>query len=216
MSRALAVLALLAACTAAVPAQERPADPLVAQRRLAFVIRQATQHYDAGEFQAALDRLATLPEAALRDPVARNMRGAVLTKLGEYDEAERIFLSVLADDPDHFPASFNLAEVRYLRGDHEGALAAFNALRDRDPRNELLRFKVFLCLLRLGRADDARKAADGLIPAGSTPAWYFARAALSRADGDSRAADRHLGAARAIYGEGACRIFEESLATSDD
>lgn len=209
MRRAAAGLVLFALAAAQAPAQ--PADPLVAQRRVAFVLRQATQHYEAGEYQAALDRLDALPEAAAADPATRNLRGAVLTKLGDHDGAAAIFAGILEADPGYFPAAYNRAEVLATRGDHEAALAAFTELAARDPRNELLRFKVVLCEVKLGRAEDAAKSAAKLIPAGATPAWYYAQAVLARAAGDGRTADRHLDAGRAIYGEEACRIFEESL-----
>lgn len=209
MRRAAAGLVLLALAAAHSPAEEP--DPLLAQRRFAFVLRQATQHYEAGEYQAALDRLDSLPGPAAGDPAARNLRGAVLTKLGDHDGAAALFDGILSADPGYFPAAYNRAEILYTKGDHEGARAAFAALAEGDPRNELVRFKIVLCELRLGRKDDAARSADRLIPAGSTPAWYYAQSVLARSAEDAKSASRHLDAARAIYGDQACRIFDESL-----
>lgn len=210
---AVLLLALLSTAEAQQTAPDPAADPLLMQRRLALVLRQSTQHYEAGEYQAALDRLAALQGAAGQDLSVLNLRGAVMTKLGQHDEAAGLFRSILATDPNYFPAAFNLGEVEFLRGNYAGALEVFQGMRRRDPRNELVRFKIFLCHLLLGQEEDAQKMAKGLIPAGSTPAWYYAQAMIARKAGDEKTAKKHLAVARAIYTESGCRLFDESVAT---
>jgi len=101
--------------------------------------------------------------------------------------------------------------VQFLSGDREGALESFERIRRLEPRNELVRFKVFLSLLALGREDEARKIAAGLIPAGNTPAWYYAQAMLTRKAGDEKTAQKHLHAARSIYLDPGCKLFDESI-----
>jgi len=206
------LLALLSTAAAQQTAPDPAADPLLMQRRLAMVLRQSTQHYEASEYQAALDRLASLQGPAGQDLSVLNLRGAILTKLGKHDEAAELFRSILATDPDYFPAAFNLGEVEFLRGNYAGALEVFQGMRRRDPRNELVRFKVFLCQLLLGQEEDAQKTAKGLIPAGGTPAWYYAQAMIARKAGDEKTAGKHLAVARAIYTESGCRLFDESVA----
>lgn len=206
------LLALLSTAASQQTAPDPAADPLLMQRRLAMVLRQSTQHYEAGEYQAALDRLASLQGPAGQDLSVLNLRGAILTKLGKHDEAAELFRSILATDPDYFPAAFNLGEVEFLRGNYAGALEVFQGMRRRDPRNELVRFKVFLCQLLLGQEEDAQKTAKGLIPAGGTPAWYYAQAMIARKAGDEKTAGKHLAVARAIYTESGCRLFDESVA----
>ena len=211
-----AALLLAMLCTAAAQqaAPDPAADPLVMQRRLAMVLRQSTQFYEAGEYQAALDRLGALQGPAGQDLSALNLRGAILTKLGQHDEARELFTSILGTDPNYFPASFNLGEVEFLAGNYEGALEILQRIRGRDPRNELVRFKTIICLLKLEREDEARKIADGLLPAGSTPAWYYAQAVFARQAGDEKTAKKHLQAARAIYLDPGCKLFDESLETA--
>lgn len=211
----LAVALLLALFSTAGAQQATPdpaADPLLMQRRLALLLRQSTQHYEAGEYEAAFERLSSLQGAAGQDLSVLNLRGAILTKLGQHDEAAGLFRSILATDPNYFPAAFNLCEVEFLRGDYAGALEVFQGMRRRDQRNELVRFKVFLCYLLLGQEEDAQKMAKGLIPAGSTPAWYYAQAMIARRAGDEMTAEKHLAVARAIYTESGCRLFDESVA----
>lgn len=214
MKTAAAVLlfALLATAAARTPPDGADADPLVVQRRMAMVLRQTTKLYEAGEYQAALDRLATLQGQAGQDLSVLNLRGAILTKMGQYDEARRIFASVLATDPSFFPAAYNMGEVEFLSGNYDAATEAFDGMLVRDPRNELVRFKLVLCALAAGREEEAQRLAAGLMPTGGTPAWYYAQAVFARRAGDEAKARKNLDAARAIHGEEGCRLFDESLA----
>ncbi len=215
MNRAAAalLLALLSTAGAQEAAPDPASDPLLMQRRLAMVLRQSTQHYEAGEYQAALERLGALQGPAGQDLSVLNLRGAIMTKLGKHNEAREFFEAILATDPNYFPAAFNLGEVQFLAGNYEGALETFQRIRRRDPRNELVRFKVLVCLLALDRDSEAQKIANGLIPAGSTPAWYYAKAVLARKAGDEATAQKHLQVARAIYLDAGCKLFDESLET---
>jgi tetratricopeptide (TPR) repeat protein len=206
------LLALLSTAGAQEAAPDPASDPLLIQRRLAMVLRQSTQHYEAGEYQAALERLGALQGPAGQDLSALNLRGAIMTKLGKHNEARELFEAILATDPNYFPAAFNLGEVQFLAGNYEGALETFQGIRRRDPRNELVRFKILVCLLKLDRDREAQKIANGLIPAGNTPAWYYAQAVLARQAGDEPTAQKHLQVARAIYLDAGCKLFDESLA----
>jgi len=216
MNRAAAGLLLFAAALGPALAQEqppaRPEDPLLMQRRLAMVLRQSTKHYEAEQYQAALDRLNVLKGPAAQDLSVLNLRGAILTKMGRYQEARDLFNAILATDRNYFPAAFNLGEVQFLSGDVEGSLETFQRMRRRDPRNELVRFKVLVCLLKLNRDDQAKGIADGLVPAGGTPAWYYAQAMIARKAGDEKTAQKHLNAARSIYLDTGCKLFDESIA----
>ena len=186
-------------------------DPIVAQRRVAMILRQVNDLYEAGEYQAAADRLGALSPEAAQEPASLNMRGAIYTKLERYREARQIFLNILEADPNYFPAYFNLGEVQFIQGDYTGALETFAAIARREPRNELVRFKMLVCQLLLGNEGEARKIAATLIPAGSTPAWYYAQAMIARKAGDTPAADKHLRAARDIYSSSACKLFDETI-----
>jgi tetratricopeptide (TPR) repeat protein len=211
--RLLSVLLLLTSLS--LRAQDAASsDPLVAQHRLAAVLRQATENYDRGDYKGAVALLDALQGPTAGDLSVLNLRAAALTKAGDYEQAARIFSEIIEANPDYFPAAYNLAEVRFLGGDREGALEAFRQLRQRDPRNELLRFKVFLCQYTLGRDEEAAKTARAMQSAGSTPAWYYAQALLARRGGDEGSARKNLRAARSLYGEDGCRLFDESIATA--
>lgn len=202
----LAVLACGVVC-----AQEAPDDPLLTQRRLAMVLRQATKHYDAGEYQAALDRLGVVQGPLARDLSVLNLQGAILTRMGQYLEARRVFDSILATQPGYYPAAYNLGEVQFLQGDYAGARDTFRQIRQNDPRNELVRFKEMLCLLKLGEEAEVQRLARTFRVGSGTPAWYYTQAILARREGDRARETRHLAAARRIYGEDGCNLFDQSI-----
>ncbi len=214
MRRFAAVLVfVICAAGAGAQASDPASDPMLVQRRIALVLRQTSQLYEAGEYKAALERLGQLGGPAAQDLSVLNLQGAILTKLGDYNRARQIFESILGADPNYFPAAFNLGELQFMQGDYEGALASFREMGSRDPRNELLRFKTMLCLLLVGQDADARRVASGLIAAGATPAWYYAQAMIALKEGDKPRASKHINAAREIYGDAACKLFDESVAT---
>jgi Putative Zn-dependent protease, contains TPR repeats len=188
-------------------------DPLLLQRRVATVLRQSTKYYEADDFQAALDRLATLQGASGQDLSVLNLRGAILAKLERYDEAREIFTAILTADPNYSPAVFNLGHVKFVAADYEGARQIFQSIPREDPSNALANFRVLLCLQALGRDAEAGKIADGLSPVGRTPAWYYAQAMIARKAGDEATARKHLGVARSIYQASGCKFFDETIET---
>jgi tetratricopeptide (TPR) repeat protein len=217
MNRAAAGLLFLFLAVEPVVAQKNTVpptnDPLLLQRRMAMVLRQATKYFEAGEYQAALDRLGALQGEPGQDLGVLNLRGAILTKLQRYDEARELFSAILTTDPNFFPAAFNLGHIKFVSGDHAGALQIFQNLVRQDPGNALASFRTLLCLQALGRDDEAGEIADRLSPVGSTPAWYYAQAMIARKAGDEAAARKHLGVARSIYQDAGCKFFDETIET---
>ena len=44
-----------------------------------------------------------------------------------------------------------------------------------------------------------------------SPSWYYAQAVAAKGRGDDARAREHLRAARALYGEKGCAIYDEAL-----
>lgn len=202
-------IALVSAAAQTTPPQSQ--DPLVVQGRIAMVLRQSSNLFEAGQYDAALERLGSLGGESAQDPTVLNLRGAILTKLGQFDEARRIFILALEADPNSIPAAFNLGELDFIQSDYTAALAVFQSLLNRDPRNELFRLKAVACELKSGNESGAQRIALGLIPAGQTPAWYYAQALFAQSKGQPAEAKKFIKSAHAIYGENVCKLFDESL-----
>ncbi len=56
-----------------------------------------------------------------------------------------------------------LGKVRQARGDHAGALDVFNGMVRRDSRDYRAHYNVGLCLVALGRHDEARSALNRVL-----------------------------------------------------
>lgn len=186
-------------------------DPLTMQHRLTSALRRINKLYEAGEYQAAMNRLNALQGEAAQDVNMLNMRGVILGKLGEHEQAEQVFQDILAANPSFSPALYNIGDMRFARGDYEGALRSFDEISLKEPRNDLIRFRILLSHLALGHEEEAAKIAAAMIPAGGTPAWYYAQAMLAKKRGEPRQAKSHLTMAREIYGQDECRSFEEAI-----
>lgn len=208
MKRAAIVLCLLLGSVGISGAQN---DPLTMQHRLTAALRQINKLYEAGEYQTAMDRLKALQGEAAQDVNVLNMRGVILGKLGEHDQAKQVFQDIIAANPSFAPAIYNLGDMQFAQGDYEGALRSFDEISRNDPRNELVRFRIFLSHLALGHEEEAAKIAASMIPAGGTPAWYYAQAMLAKKREEPRLMKTHLTTAREIYGKEACRSFEEAI-----
>ena len=90
-------------------------------------------------------------------------------------------------------------ELRFLEGEYAPASETFSRLLKADPKNELLQFKIALCLLLSDQAEAARKMVAQMKFPGDGPAWYYAQAALAIREGDPRSAKKLLASARGIF-----------------
>ena len=77
----------------------------------------AAYETEAGRFERAMAQADKLIADDPSDPVAHTLRGYVLLKEGNPDEAEKSFTKALAIDPNHAAALSNRAQVHRLRGE---------------------------------------------------------------------------------------------------
>ena len=175
----------------------------------------AVKAFDAGKFEDA-ERMAEAAERANpKRPDIPNLRGAILTKQKRYDEAAEQFNAALALDPNFYQAKLNLAEVNLRQGKYAEAARRYEELQRLDPGSELLQFKLILCALLSGDASRASTMADIMKFPGKTPAYYFARAAISLKMGNNEAAKKYFENVRKYYSEEECAYFARSLKDLD-
>jgi tetratricopeptide (TPR) repeat protein len=152
-------------------------------------------------------------DALPRDPEVLNMKGAILTKLKDYDGARACYEEALRQSPGFFPARYNIGALLALRGEREAATDYFRNMLIEQPNNELVEYKLLLLLL----ARDAdpvlqKKLFSSDIPS-TTPGWYYASAARAFKRGNGGEAAKLTDVARSIYGD-QTSIFEEELEES--
>lgn len=116
--------------------------PVVARLR-ADAPREAATHY----YSASLAFLQNRPEAAIRDAEtalvldprharARNLLGATLAGLGQYDRARTAFMAAMEADPRDPAAYANLATLELEAGNRDAARRYFAEALTIDPSNE--------------------------------------------------------------------------------
>jgi len=173
-----------------VAAQENPAQSLV-DAALADLTKK--------RYDEALKKLEEADKLAPNSPFILNLFGAIYTKKKDFDTARGYFEKALEAQSDFFPAKFNLGELLFLQKQYPQALDYFSRMLRENPNNELLQFKVILCLLQTRQIDEAKRLIAQMKFPGQEPAWYFAKAALAVAEGDKRKASEFLGGAEILY-----------------
>jgi tetratricopeptide (TPR) repeat protein len=91
-----------------------------------------------------------------------NVEATTLVQKGQLDEAERILHQALTLSPNHPEVLNNLAYVKELRGDIQGALALYEEAVKSDPRQAETYFNIESIYRRLKKPTEALQALDRL------------------------------------------------------
>jgi tetratricopeptide (TPR) repeat protein len=164
-----------------------------------LLVDEAVADLQGKKFDAALSKLLEAEKSDPGSAVVLNLLGAAYTKKKDYATARSYFEKSLARQPSFFPPAFNLGELLFLEVRYPQALDAFSKLLAADPDNELLQFKVVLCLILADRHDDAEKQLRRMRFPGQGPAWYYAQAAFRMNEGHRRQAWELLTCAQVIF-----------------
>jgi tetratricopeptide (TPR) repeat protein len=175
----------------------------------------AVKAFNSGRFEDA-ERLANAAQKANpKKPDIPNLLGAIYARQKHYKEAEEQFDSALALDPNFYQAKLNLAEVNLLQGKPNEAKQLYEELQKLDPASELLQFKLVLCALLSGDSNSASIRADLMNFPGTTPAYYYARAAIALKRGSKEEAQKYFENVKKYYSEDQCAYFDHSLKELD-
>jgi len=185
--------------------------PMEDEDRYQKLVAEAVSHFEEKEYAKAMEYLDQALLVYPRDPSSINLRGAILTKMERFEEARQEFEKSLAQDPQFFPARFNLGEILFLEGKNEEALSYFEALNDNYWRNELIEFKLVILFSVTGRLEDAQRLLGRMRYPGDTPAWYYANAAYQYAAENPNESRKYLRAARSIFDQSKSSLYEETL-----
>src|ERR1700675_4575922 len=89
---------------------------------------KAFRAFDANNFPQALKELDAIDARQPDLAESQNLRGVILMRQAEYDQAEAQLQKALATDPKFWNARFNLAEIPFLRKDWAEARKGFDPL----------------------------------------------------------------------------------------
>lgn len=190
------------------PAQKKQLDLSPEYMRL---VGESALLFQQEKFEESIERLNRADAIQINTPIALNMRGAIATETGHYDEARDYFKKALIDFPDYFAPNFNLGEILFLEKRYAEAREHFQKMLDKTPDNELLQYKIFLSYLLEGDSDAARKAKEAIKFPSDTPAYYFANAAWEFNRKNDQDARTWIDSSLRIFGDQANLFFLRSL-----
>lgn len=113
--------------------------------------------YSAGDFNLALTYLDSADKFAKNRTDIQNLRGLCLISLGRFDEAGKVFSSVLKKSPNDINARFGLAELDLYTGSYLGAQNQYQDALKRQLNNRKALLSLALISAETGNNEAAEK-----------------------------------------------------------
>lgn len=178
---------------------------------------KAFREFNANDFPQALKELDAIDARQPDLAESQNLRGVILMRQADYDQAEVALQKALATDPKFWNARFNLAEIPFLRRDWAEARKRFDAILQGNAAElqgeaaQLIQYKILLTYLLQGNENmvDSILAKFELSP--DTPAANYANAAIALQHKNEKEAKDLLTAAEKNFSPQLNKLFAESL-----
>ena len=186
------------------------------------LMQEAATFIQGIRLQEGLDRLIQI-EAITPDLYQTyNLRGAIFTKLRDFEKARAAFRKALELKPGLMEAMFNLAELDFVERHFVEAEKAFRKLKADFPglRAEtvkLIDYKLFITvLLQSNAAGDAKEKEalamlDDFDYLDDYPVFYYGKAALAFHQDNKEEAEEWMASARRIYDKATQTIYIDAL-----
>src|SRR4030088_1157039 len=178
---------------------------------------KAFREFNAANYPQALKELDAIDARQPDLAESQNLRGQILMRPAEYDQAEAALQKALATDPKFWNARFNLAEIPFLRKDWAEARKRFEGLLQgntselQGDASQLIQYKILLTYLLEGKENmvDSLLAKFELSP--DTPAVHYANAAIALQQNKSKEAKDWMTQAEKNFSPQLNKLFAESL-----
>lgn len=178
---------------------------------------KAFREFNANNYPQALKELDAIDARQPDLAESQNLRGVILMRQAEYDQAEAALQRALATDPKFWNARFNLAEIPFLRKDWTEARKRFDALLQGNAAElqgeaaQLIQYKILLTYLLQGNENmvDSILAKFELSP--DTPAANYSHAAIALQHKNEKEAKDLLATAEKNFSPQLNKLFAESL-----
>ena len=181
---------------------------------------RAFREFNAHRYAEALHDLTVFltPPLRLRSEKAEalNLRAVVLMRQFDYEAAEAVLERAIDIQPQFANASFNLAEIAFLKRDWPEARRRFETMLSTSSALEpetrqLVGYKIFLTHLLEGNKKAARGVADELTRDGRGPVAYYVRAALAHAEKQPTEARCGSARRRGAFSDSVNELYSESF-----
>src|SRR5205809_3739241 len=148
---------------------------------------------------------------------SKNLRGVILMRQGNYDQAESALQEAARIDPKFWNARFNLAEIPFLKKDWAEARKRFEQLLSSGESDlakeasQLIHYKILLTYLLEGNGNmvDSILAKLELTP--DTPAVNYVKAAVALQQKNEKEAKDWISVAEKNFSPQLNKLFAESL-----
>ena len=145
----------------------------------------AYRAFDAGKFPEALKQLDAIDARQPDLAASKNLRGVILMRQGNYDQAEAALTEAARIDPKFWNARFNMAEIPFLKKDWAEARKRFEQLLSTGQSDlakeasQLIQYKILLTYLMEGKSNMVDSILAKLELSPDTPAVDYVKAAVA-------------------------------------
>jgi Flp pilus assembly protein TadD len=177
----------------------------------------AYRAFDAGNFPEALKQLDAIDVRQPDLAASKNLRGVILMRQGNYDQAEAALTEASKIDPKFWNARFNLAEIPFLKKDWAEARKRFEQLLSTGQSDlakeasQLIQYKILLTYLMEGKSNMVDSILAKLELSPDTPAVDYVKAAVALQQKNEAEAKDWISAAEKNYSPQLNKLFAESL-----
>lgn len=139
------------------------------------------------------------------NPNVLSLRGACYAELGCYDDAERELGEALRQMPGNPATLMNLTTLDLKRGRWQECAERLKTMLASLPAGtgpelvDILRFRLYVALLKLGATEEAQQLAALADPVADSPFYYCTLAAKAYAGGDSDTGNQNMATAARIF-----------------
>jgi tetratricopeptide (TPR) repeat protein len=177
----------------------------------------AFRAFDSNKFAEALKQLDAIDARQPDIAASKNLRGVILMRQGNYDQAEAALQDAARIDPKFWNARFNMAEIPFLKKDWTEARNRFEQLLSSGESDlakeasQLIQYKILLTYLLEGKDNmvDSIQAKLELSP--DTPAVNYVKAAVALQQKNQKEAKDWISAAEKNFSPQLNKLFAESL-----
>lgn len=178
---------------------------------------KAFREFSGANYDQALKELDAIDARQPDLAESQNLRGVILMRQAQYDQAETALQKALATDPKFWNARFNLAEIPFLRKDWAEARKRFEGLLQGNTAElqgdaaQLIQYKILLTYLLEGKDNmvDSILAKFELTP--DTPAVTYSNAAVAFQHKKEQEAKDLIAAAEKKFSPALNKLFAESF-----
>jgi tetratricopeptide (TPR) repeat protein len=178
---------------------------------------KAFREFNAANYPQALKELDAIDARQPDLAESQNLRGVILMRQAEYDQAEAALQRALATDPKFWNARFNLAEIPFLRKAWGEARKRFEGLLQGNTSElqgdaaQLIQYKILLTYLLEGKENmvDSILAKFELTP--ETPAVTYSNAAVAFQHKNEKEAKDLIAGAEKKFSPQLNKLFAESF-----